>query len=506
MIYYSKGWHGLKILLQRSGSLWPHGILPGAFSAGISLVLSIEEIDPLIRSKISFIGHPYAYRLMAILLGLAIIFRSNFAYQRYWEACDALQKMAGKWLDGALMAISFDAGGDNTTPFLHGADWTRSSQPHPKTGDKGGPDHRAFFQETIHYCSLLHGLAMMRLRDDSNLDNIVPADIHCRQFNRFSVQVTRFAELQQLQQNLRASSSFYGENLDKLKRSQKIAVIGGLRPEERKALEKDAQGHDLPNCARVSMVETWFMRRLIARQKFEQGESSATAPPILSRLYQVISDGTLWYGVACKSALIPWPFPHANFIEVMLWLFTLMTPFVVNNNMLDIALRLIVSFAISFTYHTLKATSDVLEDPYIPYDPNDLPLPAWQQAVNLRLLAMGPVSDEEYIPPPPAPDTSAAAASHVLESLAQKGPEEKSLDKKLAEVATESKVAESKVAEVLDKEFSLNSPRSQAHARSVGHATDSKARGGPLKGGCFPCLPATIGASFVGPASSRDET
>lgn len=505
MIYYSKGWHGLKILLQRSGALWPHGILPGAFSAGISLVLCLEGVDALIRSKVQFIGHPYAYRLMAILLGLAIIFRSNFAYQRYWEACDALQKMASKWLDGALMAISFDAGGDNTTPFLHGADWTRSAKPHPKTGDKGGPDHLEFFQEIIHYCSLLHGIAMMRLRDDSNLDNIVAAEIHSRQVNRFSVQVVRFANLQQMQHDLQ-TSSFSGENLDKLKRSQKIAVIGGLRPEERKALEKDSHGQDLPACARVTMVETWFMRRLIARQKFEQGDSSATAPPILSRLYQVISDGMLWYGVACKSAQIPFPFPHANFVEVLLWLFTLMTPFVVNNNLMDIALRLIVSFAISFTYHTLKATSDVLEDPYIPYDPNDLPLPAWQQAVNMRLLAMGPVSDEEYIPPPPEPDTSAAAASHVLESLAQQGPEEKSLDKKLAEVAKESKVAESKVAEVLDKEFSLNRPTSQAHARSVGHATDGKARGNALKGGCFSCLPSTIGASFVGPASSRDET
>eukprot|EP00930_Biecheleria_cincta_P075058 TRINITY_DN62259_c0_g1_i1.p1 TRINITY_DN62259_c0_g1~~TRINITY_DN62259_c0_g1_i1.p1 ORF type:complete len:502 (-),score=76.03 TRINITY_DN62259_c0_g1_i1:42-1547(-) len=501
MIYYSKGWHGLKILLQSSGALWPHGILPGLFSAGISLAMCVEDADTWVRSKETFIGHPYVYRLMAVLLGLAIIFRSNFAYQRYWEAADALQKMAAKWLDGALMGIVFDAGGDSTTPLLHGADWMRSAGPHPTTFHKGGPDHRAFFKDIVHLCSLMHGLAMMRLRDDSNMDNIVTAENYARQISCLGKQVTRFADLQQ---SLSASSSFYGESLDRSKRSQKIAVIGGLRPEERKALENDSQGNPLPNCARVSMVETWFMRRLIARQKFEQGESAATDPPILSRLYQVISDGTLWYGVACKSAQIPWPFPHANFVEVMLWLFTVMTPFIVNNNIVPMSLRLTISFAIAFTYHTLRATNDVLEDPYIPYGPNDLPLPAWQHSFNMRLLAMGPVSDEEYIPPLPVPDTSAAAAQ-VLESLAHKGPEGKSLDKKLAEVARETKMAKSKAAEVLEEEFSLNLPTPQAHARN-GHANDSKAKGKPLKAGCFPCLPATIGASFVGPAKSHDDT
>ncbi|OLP74040.1 hypothetical protein AK812_SmicGene46538, partial [Symbiodinium microadriaticum] len=47
--------------------------------------------------------------------------RTNFAYQRYWEAIGAMQNMAAKWLDGALMGITFDAGGSNARPLLHGA-------------------------------------------------------------------------------------------------------------------------------------------------------------------------------------------------------------------------------------------------------------------------------------------------------------------------------------------------------------------------------------------------
>ena len=104
---------------------------------------------------------------------------------------------------------------------------------------------------------------------------------------------------------------------DLAKARQKLLVLGGLRKEERAVLEArrgcdrdelgseaDSQGILLSTDARVAMVEGWFMRRLIGRQKFEQGrrrplqesiclfftslcaegESSATSPPILSRL------------------------------------------------------------------------------------------------------------------------------------------------------------------------------------------------------------------------------
>merc|ERR1719440_2296670 len=49
-----------------------------------------------------------------------MVFRTNFAYQRYWEAMGTMQAMAAKWLDGACMGVVFDAGGSNTTPLLHG--------------------------------------------------------------------------------------------------------------------------------------------------------------------------------------------------------------------------------------------------------------------------------------------------------------------------------------------------------------------------------------------------
>ena len=41
--------------------------------------------------------------------------------------------------------------------------------------------------------------------------------------------------------------------------------------QEKLALEKDNTGQPLTTGARCAMVQGWFMRRLLARQKFEQG-------------------------------------------------------------------------------------------------------------------------------------------------------------------------------------------------------------------------------------------
>ncbi|OLP89053.1 Suprabasin [Symbiodinium microadriaticum] len=135
MIYYRKGYGGLLILFRIVGTSWPFGVAPGLIALAISLILSFwPALDDIIRSRDDFISHPYAFQLFAYLLGFLMVFRTNFAYQRYWEAIGAMQNMAAKWLDGALMGITFDAGGSNARPLLHGAQAIR-----PKPFGCSGP-------------------------------------------------------------------------------------------------------------------------------------------------------------------------------------------------------------------------------------------------------------------------------------------------------------------------------------------------------------------------------
>lgn len=383
MITYNKGCFGFWLLLRITGTTWPGALAPGFLAAGISIFLGLyDETDVVMRNRDRFLGHPYAFQLFAVVVGLLVAFKTQSAYSRYWEAAGALQNMASKWLDGVGMAIAFDAAGDASCPYLYGESWERSAEEIP--GNKGGPDHQRYVAQLVHIASLLHAVALQDLRRDHDLDNLVPAKARLSRPPPLP-STSWFSE----------RSIFSEEHLSASNRNAKIPVLGGLKAQERHVLSKDTTGQPLSTAARVAMVEGWFMRRVLARQKFEQGETSKTAPPILSRLYQVISDGTLWFFTSSKSAKIPFPFPYQNFVEVMLWLFTLMTPMVINGIVFEQFSRSFGTFCVVMVYHAVKNTGDVLEDPYLPYDPNDLPLVSLQVSLNTRLLAFGVIPTEE---------------------------------------------------------------------------------------------------------------
>mmetsp|Transcript_25440 Transcript_25440/g.58602 ORF Transcript_25440/g.58602 Transcript_25440/m.58602 type:complete len:437 (+) Transcript_25440:111-1421(+) len=396
MITYAKGTFGFSVLFQVTGTSWPFGLVPGGIAAAVSLALSNwAEADDLMRDRDDFISHPYAFQLFAYLLGFVIVFRTQLAYQRYWEAVGALQNMSAKWLDGCLMSIVFDSGGANDTPLLWGASDAPAQSPFAENGPKGGPTHSSFFIEMVHLCSLLHAVALQHLRNDPNLDNLQAAEtteekkVKPDTASVVSIHSKGGTTTPGGSTSRRGFPTFSEPDLRDKLAQQKLPVLHGVRPEERTVLEFDAVGQPIATEARVAMVEGWMMRRALARQKFEQGHTASTSPPILSRIYQVISDGTLWFGAAAKIAQTPFPFPYRNIISIFLWMYTLMAPILINGIIMNVTLRACLCFCAVFSYHALNNIGDNLEDPYLPYDPNELPLPAMQHSVNMRLHAFG---------------------------------------------------------------------------------------------------------------------
>lgn len=361
------------------------------------------------------------------------------------------------------MPITFDAGGKGggESPLLQGVSDKASRQ--STHGGKGGQTHAEYAEEVMHICSLLHALALQHLRDDDDLDNLLPVsasdvravgewsstDAHshttpgigrndlmmghvlsmssthgaggagCRRRisltpngggasleppSKAVAEAHSAPDCQFIVRRLRHCASaflrlrpsFHGEHIRAANATLPLRVLGGLRPEEREVLELDVRGRALPTDTRVAMVGGWFMRRLIARQKFEQGESRNTSPPILSRLYQVISDGTLNYAAAAKLALVPFPFPYQNLLAIFLVLFTIYVPVLVNGILMNVGLRAAVSFVAVFSYNALAAVGNNLEDPFSPYDRNELPLHELQDSFIWRLLSFGTVPEMQY--------------------------------------------------------------------------------------------------------------
>ena len=45
--------------------------------------------------------HPYTHNMLALLASFVLTYRSQLAYQRFWEARTMLQQMSARWVDAA---------------------------------------------------------------------------------------------------------------------------------------------------------------------------------------------------------------------------------------------------------------------------------------------------------------------------------------------------------------------------------------------------------------------
>ena len=58
--------------------------------------------------------HPYVHQIFAITVSFLLTYRSQLAYQRFWEGRTMLQTMSSRWKDAALQLYIFDDQVDKT--------------------------------------------------------------------------------------------------------------------------------------------------------------------------------------------------------------------------------------------------------------------------------------------------------------------------------------------------------------------------------------------------------
>eukprot|EP00927_Polykrikos_kofoidii_P050503 TRINITY_DN44411_c0_g1_i1.p1 TRINITY_DN44411_c0_g1~~TRINITY_DN44411_c0_g1_i1.p1 ORF type:complete len:499 (+),score=76.61 TRINITY_DN44411_c0_g1_i1:89-1585(+) len=401
MIVFQKGWLGYFIIVKLAGASWPHGIIPGLISTTIGIILTFVDADDFISDDKRFLKNHYPFQLFAYLVGFVVVFRTNFAYKRYWFSLDAVQRMSSKWLDGACMTIAFDAPGNADLPFLansvQGESGAKATDSADAASGPAGMSHSEFFIQVVHLFSLLHAVALQHLRLDENLENLEATE---------SQRLTLVGKCPSYHHYHRGLGwdllDFSEEKLDRERRRMKLKVLGALTPEELKTLERDSWGRKVTGEARVTMVCSWILRRMIARQKHEPlGDMGNTSPPVLSRMYQVMSDGMLAYSQATIAATIPFPFPYHNLTQVFLWMYAISVPCVINAKMDHPIFRAVLTFAAVWSYFSISAVGDNLEDPYLPYDPNDLPLTVMQHMFNAQLVSFGVVPEHKGWPRTP---------------------------------------------------------------------------------------------------------
>mmetsp|Transcript_44332 Transcript_44332/g.102456 ORF Transcript_44332/g.102456 Transcript_44332/m.102456 type:complete len:642 (+) Transcript_44332:345-2270(+) len=185
---------------------------------------------------------------------------------------------------------------------------------------------------------------------------------------------------------------------------RKFGVIGGVSEAERRCL---AGSHARD---RAYLVRTWLMRIMLARSK---AGGLNQPPPVVTRAYQLLSEGVIGYQQARKVGDTPFPFPYVQLITLLLHAFNVLAPLTISAlivtplDILDEASsgeahvqgareRLVVNsssnllifclaFLVSLGYSGLNQVSRELEEPF-GYGPNHLPLIPLNEEFNSKLI------------------------------------------------------------------------------------------------------------------------
>ncbi|CAI5506784.1 unnamed protein product [Closterium sp. Naga37s-1] len=163
-------------------------------------------------------------------------------------------------------------------------------------------------------------------------------------------------------------------HLEKYWRALPLAVLGGVNLTECSILE--------PSRDRVYLVMCWLHRALVARRM--AGGISQDAP-IVSRIYQVLSDGMLGYENALKIVNTPFPFPFAQCVALLLHINALVIPLLMADWLADPLLASAITLLSVFSFYLLNEVAREIEEPFR-FDPNDLPVVYLHHKFNERLV------------------------------------------------------------------------------------------------------------------------
>jgi len=477
MIYYTSSEANFwRVFLIWYGSVIPRALPQACLSAGLAC---LYEMLGVAGSRGDLIEHPYVVHILGLVLGYLLVQRSQLAYQRWWEARTSIAQMTGKWTDAITQLVEFEhisplpdarhfrARMVHLGSLLHAVafadlreDWKYTDTSAATLADDdpfglalirvkreggGGPGGvRAGLQDggPATDRDLSHNGSRCAASPGPK-DAEAPAPLpftHLRHTARAKYDTRRDSRrggerslgAQRKRSGLspwRFTATAVLHLYDPVAYGQQalanpFGIIGGLGRGERRAL---AGSHSRD---RVQQVQTWLLSLVVKRH----ADGGLPVPaPILSRSYQVLSDGHLGYMQARKVGDTPFPFPYVQLATLLLHAFNLLAPLVIAANIttaLDahalagvgdagdgnvgasgapgagrgggLALMAALSFFATLGYTALNQVARELEEPF-GHGPNHLPLAQFQDECNAKLVQLlcrdagAPVPDDPFL-------------------------------------------------------------------------------------------------------------
>lgn len=353
-LYYNRAF--LRLIFEANGSVvWRRNTM----MAGTVLALMSAALQWLVDSESPFapvLPHHYAMHALGVIVAFAIVFRTNLGWQRYWEAVTQLHFMYSKWADAYSQFYAFAA-------------VTIQQQ-----AVKGTAEARDKIERV-----------QSELDNVENCFHLMSAFASDRLMHGDAQRMERRAEVAGWRDQIINRIELRDNDLTGATKLPKFIALGGPRRNTHKdvALENNWEAkyviRNMPDNHRIALLEEsadrtnmvmhWILYSLATLSK-----DIDIAPPIQSRMYQELSNGMLGFSNALKIADVPFPFPYAQLLTIVLFLYSLFIPVYITCFTDSMILGPIMTF---FLFHGVWCVNEVAKELENPFgnDSNDICLP-----------------------------------------------------------------------------------------------------------------------------------
>mmetsp|Transcript_71567 Transcript_71567/g.127544 ORF Transcript_71567/g.127544 Transcript_71567/m.127544 type:complete len:406 (+) Transcript_71567:118-1335(+) len=360
-----------KIVFQLTGSVLPKTWPLAVFSLVVSTTLSVlrrAKLTAEIFSIEDYIEDPLSIGIIGAIMGYLLVMRTNMALDRWMSGISEVQSMLQKW----------EAAYNCLNGFFSG-----------KQGPPETMDRIHFFRVRIaHWFSLMSCLAFASLRmgHESSLADVpihakFPAGSRRRSFA--SCKSDEAGDMDEAAESARRK----GEKIF-LVRSLDLKTLHNPTPDEVRALEASSD--------KVHTLCLWIIQAIMIEVR--AGTLDAP-PPIVTRIFQEISSGMLGYHQALKISHVPFPFPFAQMVTLLLSFMYVCLPLYIDVFTKSLVLTPVISTLLSTSFCSLNLISIELEAPF-GMDSNDIDIQERHEAFMNKL--------EDVLRSPMAPPVSAA--------------------------------------------------------------------------------------------------
>ena len=251
---------------------------------------------------------------------------------------------------------------------------------------QGGRTPPLFLQELAHLSSLLTAVALSTLRNDMEecesplgiykpgqpWPEVDPNKDELTKVKGFRALVARFKTF--------FSVGLTSEQRSKYNAAQPLPVIGGVSDAEIRFLQL-ARGP----YAKTQLCFNWLSEFII--REHLSGSLGDVAPPIISRIFQFLGDGMIYYNHSRKIMFIPFPFGHAQLSVIFVLSMVIVIPFLMHQYTEEPLVGAILTFMTVLCLQGINEVARDLENPFRNF-PNELPLVNFQAQFNEGLMTM----------------------------------------------------------------------------------------------------------------------